>query len=146
MRLLALALLSLPAHAAPTLPYDLNADGWVDGTDMGFLLANWGTYDGMDLGLLLASWGMGVVEYHPLYFGSEPVYFGGFTYTLYPEGHDPPYAFSPGPEYRPNGVSVNWQLMLGGMGWAVGDHYWLATNTTNGDVRTLTLVPMEATR
>ncbi|MFM8642030.1 MAG: dockerin type I domain-containing protein, partial [Phycisphaerales bacterium] len=50
-------------------PADLNQDGVVDGTDLGMLLAAWGTpggsadlnqdgiVDGTDLGQLLAAWG-----------------------------------------------------------------------------------------
>ena len=50
------------------LPADLNADGSVNGADLGILLSNWGNpgigdlnhdniVDGSDLGILLASWG-----------------------------------------------------------------------------------------
>jgi len=48
-------------------PADINGDGSVDGSDLGLLLAGWGTsspdlngdgsVDGSDLGLLLATWG-----------------------------------------------------------------------------------------
>ncbi|HMN97153.1 MAG TPA: hypothetical protein PKC43_11520 [Phycisphaerales bacterium] len=61
-----------PCNLAPFS--DLNGDNWVDGADLGRLLANWGpcsspdgecpgdinddgTVDGSDLGILLASWG-----------------------------------------------------------------------------------------
>jgi hypothetical protein len=53
-------------------PGDLNADGVVDGVDLGMLLAQWGApapqpgdlnddgeVDGIDLGILLANWGPG---------------------------------------------------------------------------------------
>ena len=48
-------------------PADFDANGWVDGVDMGVLLAAWGTptrdlngdgqTDGVDLGILLGAWG-----------------------------------------------------------------------------------------
>jgi len=53
----------------PTSPFDLDANGIVDGGDLGILLARWGTpsptadldndgtVDGADLGILLANWG-----------------------------------------------------------------------------------------
>lgn len=53
----------------PTSPFDLDANGIVDGGDLGILLAGWGTpsptadldndgtVDGADLGILLANWG-----------------------------------------------------------------------------------------
>ncbi len=59
----------LKPFAAPALPGDMNADGTVDGADLGLLLSAWGTddakadlngdgiVDGADLGLLLGSWG-----------------------------------------------------------------------------------------
>ncbi|MFO0783051.1 MAG: kelch repeat-containing protein [Phycisphaerales bacterium] len=54
--------------SAASCPEDLNANGVVDGTDLGLLLANWalpglgdlnndGAVDGTDLGLLLSGWG-----------------------------------------------------------------------------------------
>jgi hypothetical protein len=58
--------------SGPSNPADLNGDGFVDGNDLGLLLAAWGTcgeapcpadltgdgfVDGNDLGQLLASWG-----------------------------------------------------------------------------------------
>lgn len=56
-----------PGQIAPGEPADLNADGDVDGADLGILLGAWGTAaadlngdnttDGADLGLLLGSWG-----------------------------------------------------------------------------------------
>ncbi len=63
---------TLPACPdAPDTPADLNADGAVDGADLGLLLSAWGegessadlngdtTVDGADLGLLLAAWSSG---------------------------------------------------------------------------------------
>lgn len=52
----------------PACPADVNADGTVDGADLGLLVGNWGgsgagdidasgTVDGADLGLLLSAWG-----------------------------------------------------------------------------------------
>ena len=48
-------------------PGDFNDDGMVDGGDLGFMLANWGSAggdlngdgatDGADLGILLSAWG-----------------------------------------------------------------------------------------
>lgn len=56
-----------PGSIAPGAPADLNADGDVDGADLGILLGAWGTpaadingdntTDGADLGLLLGEWG-----------------------------------------------------------------------------------------
>ena len=51
----------------PESPADLNGDGYIDGGDLGLLLAGWGrsgssdingdgTTDGGDLGILLAEW------------------------------------------------------------------------------------------
>ena len=56
------------APTAPTRPGDLNADGIVDGADLGILLFGWGgstqsdingdgTTDGSDLAILLGNWG-----------------------------------------------------------------------------------------
>ncbi len=53
--------------SAPTIPGDLDGDGFVDGADLGLLLAQWGgpgsadldgsgAVDGGDLGILLANW------------------------------------------------------------------------------------------
>ena len=51
-----------------TVPMDLTGDGWVDGADMGLLLARWGTNDpmcdldedgvvgGLDLGMMMGCW------------------------------------------------------------------------------------------
>lgn len=58
----------LLSNSVVACPADLNADGSVNGGDLGVLLAQWGgpgsadlngsgTVDGADLGLLLASWG-----------------------------------------------------------------------------------------
>jgi hypothetical protein len=52
----------------PACQADVNADGTVDGADLGLLVGNWGgsvagdidasgTVDGADLGLLLSAWG-----------------------------------------------------------------------------------------
>lgn len=56
------------APPPPACPADVNADGTVDGADLGLLVGNWGgsgagdidasgTVDGADLGLLLSAWG-----------------------------------------------------------------------------------------
>jgi hypothetical protein len=60
--------LAATVTGAPPVPADLNADGAVDGNDLGIMLAAWGlrgpadlngdgTVDGNDLGQLLAAWG-----------------------------------------------------------------------------------------
>lgn len=56
------------APPPPACPADVNADGTVDGADLGLLVGNWGgsgagdidatgSVDGADLGLLLSAWG-----------------------------------------------------------------------------------------
>ncbi|MFO0872884.1 MAG: hypothetical protein U0575_02780 [Phycisphaerales bacterium] len=58
----------VPDSCEPACPFDLNADGVVDGADLGILLGAWGgaqvgdldgngVVDGADLGLLLGAWG-----------------------------------------------------------------------------------------
>jgi hypothetical protein len=56
------------SHPSPRVAADINADGWVDGADLGALLGAWnqanaaadldrdGTVNGADLGVLLAAW------------------------------------------------------------------------------------------